>query len=64
MKFMRYFSAWAILFVSKLVILGAVNMAFGDDVQFKGIWYGVIAFIIVVIVMLVTEQIAVKNLVK
>ncbi len=60
MKFMRYFSAWAILFVSKLVILEAINMAFGDKVQFTGPWHGVIAFIVVVMVMLIAELIASK----
>ncbi|MEA3467457.1 MAG: hypothetical protein U9R57_04445 [Thermodesulfobacteriota bacterium] len=60
MKFMRYFSAWAILFVSKLVILEAVNMTFGDKVQFKGAWHGVIAFIVVVMTMLIAELIASK----
>lgn len=60
MKFMRYFSAWVILFVSKLVILEAVNMSFGDQVQFKGAWHGVIAFIVVVLVLLVAELLASK----
>ena len=60
MKFMRYFSAWLILFVSKLMILEAVNMAFGDKVQFKGAWHGVLAFIVVVMVMLIAEMMAVK----
>jgi len=60
MKFMRYFSAWLILFVSKLMILEAVNMAFGDKVQFKGAWHGVLAFIVVVMVMLIAEMMAAK----
>ena len=60
MKFMRFFSAWLILFVSKLMILEAVNMAFSDEVQFKGVWHGVLAFIVVVTVMLVAEMLAAK----
>jgi len=60
MKFMRFFSAWLILFVSKLVILEAVNMAFGEEVQFKGAWHGVLAFIVVVMVMLIAEMMAAK----
>ncbi len=58
MKFMRYFSAWALLFISKLIILEAINKGFGDAVQFKGAWHGVIAFIVVVMVMLVAEMFA------
>jgi len=60
MKFMRYFSAWVILFVSKLIILEVINRAFGDEVQFKGAWHGVIAFIVVVMVMLIAELLAAK----
>lgn len=60
MKFMRYFSAWAILFISKLVILEVINRAFGNEVQFKGAWHGVIAFIVVVMVMLIAELLAAK----
>ena len=48
------------MFVSKLVILEAVNMAFGEEVQFKGAWHGVIAFIVVVMVMLIAEFFAAK----
>jgi len=60
MRFMRYFSAWAILFISKLVILEVINRAFGNAVQFKGKWHGVVAFIVVVITMLITESLASK----
>ena len=55
-KFLRYFSAWVILFISKLVILGAINFAFGNDVDFGGPLHGVVAFIVVVMVMLVSEE--------
>ncbi|MCF6224102.1 MAG: hypothetical protein L3J34_10290 [Flavobacteriaceae bacterium] len=60
MKFMRYLSAWAILFISKLIILEVINQAFGNEVQFKGAWHGVLAFIVVVMVMLIAELIASK----
>lgn len=55
-KAMRYFSAWAILFLSKFVILGAVNFAFGDYIIFSGPLHGVAAFIVVIVVMLVAEE--------
>jgi hypothetical protein len=56
-KVLRFFSAWAILFFSKLIILGAINYLFGEHVQFLGPWHGVIAFIVVVIGILVAEGI-------
>ena len=36
MKFLRYFTAWLILFGSKFVILEALVLAFGKDVHFGG----------------------------
>ena len=59
-KFMRLFSAWLILFGSKFVILGAVNIAFGEKVLFSGPLHGVVAFIVVLVVMLVAEISIVK----
>ena len=44
-KFLRFFSAWLILFGSKFVMLGAINFAFGDAVLFSGPLHGVLAFI-------------------
>ena len=55
-KFMRYFTAWLILFGSKFVMLGAVDFVFGDAVLFTGPLHGVVAFIVVVVVMLVAEE--------
>lgn len=55
-KFMRFFTAWLILFGSKFVMLGAINYAFGDAVLFTGPVHGVLAFIAVVVVMLVSEE--------
>lgn len=55
-KAFRGFSAWAIIFISKLVILEAINLFFGDSVVFSGPIHGVVAFIIVVIVMVIVEQ--------
>ena len=59
-KFLRFFTAWLILFGSKFVMLGAIDFAFGDDVAFTGPLHGVVAFIVVVVVMLVAEEIAVR----
>ena len=59
-KVLRFFSAWAILFFSKLIILEAINLLFGDHIQFLGPWHGVFTFIIVVIGILVVEGIIKK----
>ncbi len=58
--FMRYFSAWLVLFGSKFVILEAVDLAFGDKVSFNGMYHGIVTFIIVVVVMLAAEVLIVK----
>lgn len=55
-KVFRGFSAWVIIFISKLVILEAINLFFGDSVVFAGPIHGVVAFIIVVLVMVIAEQ--------
>jgi hypothetical protein len=55
-KFLRLFSAWLILFGSKFVMLGAIDLVFGDNVLFTGPLHGVVAFILVVVVMLVAEE--------
>jgi len=60
-RFMRYFTAWLILFGSKFVMLGAIDFAFGDDVLFAGPLHGVLAFIVVVMVMLAAEEIALRT---
>ena len=59
-RFMRFFTAWLILFGSKFVMLGAIDLAFGDDVLFRGPLHGVVAFIVVVVVMLAAEEVAVR----
>lgn len=59
-RVMRFASAWAILFLSKFVILGAVNFAFGDSIEFSGPVHGVVAFIVVVVVMLAAEEAMVR----
>jgi len=55
-KVMRGVSAWAIIFVSKLVILEALSIAFGDSVVFSGPIHGVVSFLTVVIAIIIAEQ--------
>jgi len=54
-KFMRFFSAWVVLFGSKFVILEALALAFGDRLRFGGPFHGIVALIVVVVAMLVVE---------
>jgi hypothetical protein len=55
-KVMRGVSAWAIIFISKLVILKALSIAFGDSVVFSGPIHGVVSFIVVVMTIIIAEQ--------
>src|SRR3954447_1260054 len=59
-KFLRFFSAWLVLFGSKFVILEALVFAFGDRLSFGGPFHGIVALIVVVVVMLVVEAVLVK----
>jgi len=59
-KFMRFFTAWLILFGSKFAILEALVFAFGDRLSFGGPWHGIVTLIVVVVVMLVVEAVLVK----
>jgi hypothetical protein len=59
-KFMRFFTAWLILFGSKFVILEALVLAFGDRLRFGGPFHGIVALIAVVVAMLVVEAVIVK----
>jgi hypothetical protein len=59
-KAFRAFSAWAIMFVSKLVILELINLSFGDSVDFSGPLSGLVSFIVVVTVMIIIEQLVIK----
>jgi hypothetical protein len=60
MKFLRFFFAWLVLFLSKFVILEALSFVFGDSVLFEGVLHGLVTLIIVVVVMLVAEELVVK----
>jgi hypothetical protein len=59
-KFMRFFTAWLVLFGSKFVILEALTFAFGDRLRFSGPFNGIVALIVVVVTMLVVEAAIVK----
>ena len=54
-KFMRFFSAWLVLFGSKFVILEALVFAFGDSLSFGGPLHGIVALIVVIVAMLAAE---------
>ena len=56
-RILRGLSTWGILIVSKLVILWAINFLFGSDVLFGGPYHGIVAFIAVVIVIIIAEQV-------
>jgi hypothetical protein len=56
-RLMRVLSTWFILFVSKLVILQAITIAFGDSVVFHGPVHGVVAFVVVVVAIIAAEQV-------
>lgn len=55
-KILRGLSTWAILFVSKLIILKAISFAFGSSVVFSGAVHGLVAFIAVIVAIIVAEQ--------
>ena len=59
-KFMRFFTAWLVLFGSKFVILEALALAFGDRLRFGGPFHGIVALIVVVVTMLAVEAVLVK----
>lgn len=54
-KVMRGISTYIILVGSKFVMLEAINLMFGDKVQFTGPLNGVVAFFAVVFVILISE---------
>ena len=57
---LKLFVAWLILFGSKFVILEALSFAFGDLVQFHGLFHGIVWLIIVVVLMVVAEELAAR----
>ena len=59
-RFMRFFSAWAVLFGSKFVILEAIDLAFGETVAFTGPIHGLVVLIVVLVTMILAEEIIVR----
>ena len=59
-KFMRFFTAWLIIFGSKFVILEALAFALGGGLRFGGPFHGIVVLIVVVVVLLAVEAILVK----
>jgi len=59
-KIMRFFSSWAVLFFSKLIILRILNIVLGDKILFTGAFHGVVAFIVVVFAIIIFEQIIIR----
>ncbi len=59
-RFLRFLSAWLILFGSKFVILEAISIAFGDKVVFEGALHGLLTLIVVLVVMLLVEELVVR----
>ena len=55
-KVLRVICAWAVLFICKFIMLGAIDFAFGDAVVFAGGSHGIVAFIVVVAAMLAAEE--------
>jgi len=64
MKFLRFFSAWLVLFGSKFVILEAITVIFGDKVRFDGAFHGIGILIAVIVAMLVAEEAMVRLYLK
>lgn len=60
MKFMRFFGAWFVLFLSKFVIMEVISFVFGDRVRFEGMLHGVVPLIFVVTAMVVAEEVIVR----
>ncbi len=57
---LRGITAWSMIFVSKLIMLKTISFAFGESVHFGGPVHGVIAFIIIITTMIISEQVVIK----
>jgi len=57
---MRGFTAWSMIFISKLIMLKALSIAFGDSVVFGGMLHGVVSFVIIITTMILAEQLLIK----
>ena len=59
-KFMRFFTAWLVLFGSKFLILEVLALALGERLHFGGAFHGIVTLIAVVVAMLAAEVLLVK----
>lgn len=59
-KVYRGITTYIILVGSKFIMLEAINLLFGEKVQFTGPWNGVVAFFAVVFAILIAEMIVSK----
>jgi hypothetical protein len=57
---LRGLTAWTLIFISKLVMLKAISIAFSGEIAFGGPVHGVVAFIIIIATMIIAEQILLK----
>ena len=56
-KFLRWFGAYIILVGSKFVMMGVVDLIFGDKVEFTGPLKGVVAFFGTIFAIVIAEGI-------
>jgi len=59
-KIKYFFSLWALLFFSKVLMLQGANFIFGDKINFYGMFDGLLAFIILIISFLLGEYLLTK----
>jgi len=59
-KVFRGISTWGILFISKLIMLKAIELLFSQSIHFSGPIHGAVSFIVVIVAMIVAEQVIVK----
>lgn len=56
----RFASAWVVLFISKLIMLGVLDRLLGDAIHFAGPMHGAGAFILLVVAMLGAEELTTR----
>ncbi|MEJ2455843.1 MAG: hypothetical protein P8103_17035 [Candidatus Thiodiazotropha sp.] len=59
-RILRVASAWVILFLSKFVMLGLIDIAFGDNIRFDGALHGAGPFIAMLFAMLAAEEVFIR----
>jgi hypothetical protein len=59
-KTKRLLAAWLILFISKLIILWAIDVAFGNSFIFHGMYHGLIPFLVLITIIITAETLAQK----